>query len=63
MTDLNPRYGRVAYEAYRNHTEGRSLVTGAELPPWDGLTPQIQEAWTVVAAAVLGGGSLPVPTT
>ena len=59
MTNLNARYGQVAYEAYRTHTDGRSLVSGAELPPWDGLSPEIQEAWTVAAAAVLGG-AMPV---
>jgi hypothetical protein len=60
VTHLNPRYGQVAYEAYRTQTEGRSLVSGAELPPWDGLSAQIQEAWTVAAAAVLGG-AIPTP--
>ncbi len=53
------RYGQAGYEAYRNHTDGKSLVTGAELPPWDELGPEIQEAWNVAAVAVLGAVTRP----
>ena len=46
-------HGRIAYEAYRAHTDGRSLVSGAILPTWSDLDPSIQSAWNVAADAVL----------
>jgi hypothetical protein len=55
VTNPHPRYGQIAYEAYCRHTNGRSLVSGAELPPWDELGPEIQQAWIVAATAVLSG--------
>lgn len=45
--------GRVAYEAYCRQTGGKSLVSGASLPDYDGLRPDIIEAWEKAAAAVL----------
>ena len=47
------RYGRIAYDAYVDHTGGVSLVSGALLPPWVKLDPKIQEAWCASAAAVI----------
>lgn len=46
-------FGRIAYEAYSNHTGRKSLVTGADLPTWDELRPEIKAAWDVAAQAVL----------
>ena len=48
MVDL----GRVAYEAYCGETDWKSLVSGAALPQWDDLKPEIREAWAVAAEAV-----------
>lgn len=44
--------GQVAYEAYRERSGGVSLVSGAQLPHWDDLSPVIAEAWEAAAAAV-----------
>ena len=55
MTQLDPRYGQTAYEAYYAASDGRSLVTGVELPPWHELSEEIQQAWIAAASAVLSG--------
>jgi hypothetical protein len=44
--------GQVAYEAYSDHADGMSLVSGEHLPGWDELSPVIAEAWEAAAAAV-----------
>lgn len=36
---------RAAYERYMAASDGKSLVSGAELPGWDALAPQIKAAW------------------
>ena len=43
-----------AYEAYANHTGWKSLATGQPLPQWDKLPRQIQIAWEVSTAWVVG---------
>lgn len=43
---------KIAYEAYCNATGGRSLISGAELPTWEALKPEIQQAWDAAAQAV-----------
>lgn len=45
--------GKVAYEAYLEACGGRSLVSGDELPDWDGQSEVIRYAWNHVADAVL----------
>ena len=45
--------GKPAYEAYSRKTGGRSLVTGAMLPGWEGLKPEIRVAWDAAAAAAI----------
>ena len=45
-------YGQVAYEAYCQATDNKSLVSGAELPTWDKLNTKIQAAWTAAGMAV-----------
>lgn len=45
--------GQIAYEAYCNHTDWKSLVSGAQLPEWDKLDPKIQDAWNVAATVVV----------
>jgi len=42
----------TAYNAYCLSTKGRSLVTGAKLPSWDGLTDPIKAAWIAATLAV-----------
>lgn len=44
--------GQLAYEAYCQHTGGKSLATGDDLPTWDVLSPQIQAAWQYTADTV-----------
>lgn len=43
-----------AYEAYCGHTQWKSLVSGADLPPWASLTAPIRAAWEVSTAWVVG---------
>jgi hypothetical protein len=47
------RMGQVAYEGYCLSSKGVSLVSGAQLPPWTQLSPEIQQAWVVSAQAVI----------
>ena len=46
--------GQVAYEAYCQSTGNKSLISGAELPKWADLKPEIQRAWAAAADAVAG---------
>ncbi len=46
--------GKLAYEAYADHTGFKSLATGADLPQWVDLKLEIRTAWTVAAACVAG---------
>lgn len=46
-------FGQIAYEAYAAKANGISLISGAELPPWDVLNGSIQEAWSAAAQAVV----------
>lgn len=45
-------YGQIAYEAYRAHTGGVSLATGAPIPEWGALPEPIKAAWEAAGAAV-----------
>jgi hypothetical protein len=45
-------YGQIAYEAYRSHTNGKSLAAGDSIPVWDDLDERIQAAWVIAGAAV-----------
>jgi hypothetical protein len=44
--------GVIAYNAYKASSDGKSLISGDDLPKWDNLPPSIQEAWTAAAMAV-----------
>lgn len=44
--------GNLAYDAYCENSGGKSLVSGADLPPWSELSKPIQTAWEAAAAAV-----------
>jgi len=45
-------HGKIAYEAYCKATGGKSLISGDELPAWEALKPEIQNAWTQAGLAV-----------
>ena len=45
--------GKALYEGYAQHTDWKSLASGAALPQWDGLRPDIQAAWKASAAATI----------
>ena len=45
-------FAQKAYEGYCNHTGWKSLATGAELPIWNCLPKEIQEAWVASIRAV-----------
>lgn len=49
MSDI----GQVAYEGYYTATNGKSLVTGSDIPGWDKLPDDIKDAWHTAAAAVV----------
>jgi hypothetical protein len=49
MTTKTP--GRVAYEAYCATTDWKSLVSGAPLPQWSEVKPEIKNAWENAALA------------
>lgn len=42
----------IAYQAYCRASGGRSLISGASLPGFDGLRPIIKEAWWEAAREV-----------
>jgi len=46
------RLGKLAYDAYCTQAGGVSLVSGEPLPPWDGLTGPLQDAWITAARTV-----------
>lgn len=46
-------FGQVAYEAYYDFCDGKSLVSGDELPAWADQSPEIQSAWRQAAEAVI----------
>ena len=50
---------RIAYEGYRAKSEGKSLVSGAPIPPFDDLPEAIKGAWRAAALALLGSSDPP----
>lgn len=44
--------GQIGYEAYADVTEGKSIVTGDELPEWARLPYDIRNAWELAAATI-----------
>lgn len=47
VAEVSP--GRAAYEAYVIASDGKSLISGAPLPAWYDLRPDIREAWRAAA--------------
>jgi len=52
MQDNDERMGRICYEAYVEQAGGRSLVTGEDLVPWEGLGDALKTCWITAAQAV-----------
>lgn len=46
-------FGQIAYEAYCESTDWKSLISGATLPHWDELKTEIRASWTIAANAVV----------
>lgn len=46
------RAGRLAYEGYRDFSNGVSLISGAPIPRFEELDPRIQRAWAFAANIV-----------
>lgn len=46
-------FGEAAYAGYCRSSGNKSLVSGAELPAWADLSPEIREAWTKAALAAI----------
>jgi hypothetical protein len=44
--------GEAAYAGYFAACDGKSLISGAQLPSWDEQDPRIQAAWQAAADAV-----------
>ena len=44
--------GKVAYDAYCESSQGKSLVSGEPLPNWHALKQEIQDAWTYVGTSL-----------
>ncbi len=53
MPDIYEIYGEVAYEGYREKSEGKSLASGEPIPMWADLPGPIQEAWNASAKAII----------
>lgn len=51
------RMGRLNYEAYREHSKGKSLLTGLAIPPWESMEREIQVGWEAGALRVIGAVS------
>jgi len=52
MQAHDERLGRICYEAYCEQAGGRSLVTGDDLVPWEGLGDALKTAWIAAAGTV-----------
>lgn len=48
-----PDIGKIAYDAYCEATGWKSLVSGADLPQWNEVRPEIQAAWRAAGNAVM----------
>lgn len=44
--------GQIAYEAYFESSKGKSLISGAPLPEFDGQREDVRTAWEAAAEAV-----------
>lgn len=46
-------FGEIAYNGYCEHTNWKSLISGADLPKWEAVKPEIKEAWEKAAEDVI----------
>lgn len=46
--------GEIGYEAYRAKSNGRSLISGVEIPEFDKLPQPIKDAWEAAGKEVSG---------
>ena len=44
--------GKIAYDAYCQSTDRKSLASGETIPVWFALSREMKDAWTTVAQAV-----------
>lgn len=49
---MKKQRGKTAYEGYCYFSNYKSLVSGQQLPSWEGLSDEIRGAWNVAAAEV-----------
>ena len=49
---MEKEWGEIAYDAYREASGGKSLVSGAPIPQWDDMAPEIRAAWNEAGHAV-----------
>lgn len=47
----NRTIGQIGYDAYRQHTGGKSLATGQPIPEWSELPQAIRDAWEAAGNA------------
>jgi hypothetical protein len=57
--DIYHSLGQTAYEAYCASSGGKSLISGAQLPTWDGLKPEIKTAWEAAGKAAVEHAQAP----
>ena len=46
-------FGEIAYNGYCEYTNWKSLISGADLPKWEAVKPEIKEAWEKAAENVI----------
>jgi len=52
LTEEHYRQAEVAYNGYCKQTGWKSLATGDQLPPFEGLRPAIKDAWAAACIAL-----------
>jgi hypothetical protein len=52
FTKKQHELGQVAYTAYVQQSDGKSLVSGADLPRYEDLSQPIKDAWAAVGVEV-----------
>lgn len=53
MSSTQKSVGQVAYEAYFEVSDGRSLATGQTLPTWEETSDEIRTAWEEAGKAAV----------
>lgn len=68
LTKEHYSMAKVAYDGYCKQTGWKSLVSGADLPHFDALKPEIKDAWAAAYIAIANelhrqGHRPPTPAT